>query len=61
MRFRAWGAGLALLLTTPLAAAYSKYFQKGRDGDGRYGGLEIPPAILQKVYVDNPKKWLHMK
>ena len=49
------------MFTTDLAAAYSKYFQKGRDGDGRYQGLALPPEVLQKVYVDNAKRWLRMK
>lgn len=43
---------------TDLAAAYSKYFQKGRDGDGRYQGLALPEDVLKKVYVDNAKRWL---
>ncbi len=47
--------------TTDLAAAFSKYYQKGRDGDGRYAGLGISPEILHKVYVDNPKRWLKLK
>jgi predicted TIM-barrel fold metal-dependent hydrolase len=48
------------VFTTDLAAAYSKYFQKGRDGDGRYQGLALPPEVLQKVYVDNAKRWLRL-
>jgi predicted TIM-barrel fold metal-dependent hydrolase len=48
------------VFTTDLSAAYSKYFEKGRDGDGRYQGLALPPEILQKVYVDNTRKWLRM-
>ncbi len=47
--------------TTDLAAAYSKYFQKGRDSDGRYQGLALPEDVLKKVYVDNAKRWLRMK
>jgi predicted TIM-barrel fold metal-dependent hydrolase len=46
------------VFSTDLAAAYSKYFEKGRDGDGRYQGLHLPPAILQKVYVANSRRWL---
>lgn len=49
------------VFTTELAAAYSKYFQKGRDGEGRYQGLALPATVLQKVYVDNAKKWLRLK
>lgn len=49
------------VFTTELAAAYSKYFQKGRDGEGRYQGLHLAPEILQKVYVDNARKWLRLK
>jgi predicted TIM-barrel fold metal-dependent hydrolase len=49
------------VFTTPLAAAYSKYFQKGRDGEGRYQGLGLSTDILRKVYVDNPKRWLRIK
>jgi uncharacterized protein len=49
------------VFTTELAAAYSKYFQKGRDGEGRYQGLALPPEILQKVYVDNARKWLRLE
>lgn len=48
------------VFTTPLAAAYSKYFQKGRDGDGRYQGLALPAGVLQKVYVDNARRWLRL-
>ena len=46
--------------TTDLAAAYSIYFKKGRDADGRYAGLHLSPEILQKVYVDNARRWLHL-
>jgi predicted TIM-barrel fold metal-dependent hydrolase len=49
------------VFTTELAAAYSKYYQKGRDGEGRYQGLHLETPILQKVYIDNPKKWLRLK
>ena len=49
------------VFTTELAAAYSKYYQKGRDGEGRYQGLALPPEILQKVYVDNARRWLKIK
>jgi predicted TIM-barrel fold metal-dependent hydrolase len=48
------------VFTTELAAAYSKYYEKGRDGDGRYQGLKLPPAILQKVLIDNAVKWLRL-
>lgn len=48
------------VFTTELAAAYSKYFQKGRDGEGRYQGLALPPALLKRIYVDNAKKWLRL-
>ena len=46
--------------TTDLAAAYSKYHEKGRDADGRYMGLHLPPDILKKVYVDNARRWLRL-
>ncbi|OGQ14172.1 MAG: hypothetical protein A2138_27905 [Deltaproteobacteria bacterium RBG_16_71_12] len=49
------------VFTTELAAAYSKYYQKGRDGEGRYQGLALPPEILQKVQVDNARRWLKLK
>lgn len=49
------------VFTTDLAAAYSKYFQKGRDADGRYQGLALPEDILKKVYVDNARRWLKLK
>lgn len=45
---------------TPLAAGYSKYYQSGRDGDGRYRGLNLPPEVLKKVYHDNPMRWLKL-
>jgi predicted TIM-barrel fold metal-dependent hydrolase len=47
--------------TTDLAAAYSKYFQKGRDADGRYQGLALPEDVLKKVYVDNARRWLKLQ
>jgi predicted TIM-barrel fold metal-dependent hydrolase len=46
--------------TTELAAGYSRYHKKGRDADGRYLGLALPPEILQKVYVDNARRWLRL-
>ncbi len=49
------------VFTTELAAGYSKYYQKGRDAEGRYQGLALPPAILKKVYVDNARRWLKLK
>jgi predicted TIM-barrel fold metal-dependent hydrolase len=49
------------VFTTDLAAAYSKYYQKGRDGEGRYQGLALPPEILKKIYTDNAKRWLRLK
>lgn len=48
------------VFSTELAAGYSKYYEKGRDGEGRYQGLAIPPAILKKVYVDNARRWLRL-
>lgn len=48
------------VFSTELAAGYSKYFEKGRDGEGRYQGLALPPAVLKKVYVDNARKWLRL-
>lgn len=48
------------VFNTELAAAYSKYYQKGRDGDGRYQGLAVPEETLKKVYVDNAKRWLRL-
>lgn len=49
------------VFTTELAAGYSKYFEKGRDGEGRYQGLALPPDVLKKVYVDNARRWLRLK
>ncbi len=49
------------VFTTELAAGYSKYYQKGRDGEGRYQGLALPPEILQKVQIDNARRWLKLK
>ncbi len=49
------------VFSTELAAGYSKYFQKGRDGEGRYQGLALPPEILQKVEIDNARRWLRLK
>ncbi len=48
------------VFSTELAAGYSKYFEKGRDGDGRYQGLNLPPAVLKKIYVDNTRRWLRL-
>ena len=45
---------------TDLAAGYSKYFEKGRDGSGRYQGLALPPAVVKKLYVDNARRWLRL-
>jgi predicted TIM-barrel fold metal-dependent hydrolase len=45
---------------TDLAAGYSKYYEKGRDGSGRYQGLGLPPEILKKVYSVNTRRWLHL-
>ncbi|MDP2345860.1 MAG: amidohydrolase family protein [Deltaproteobacteria bacterium] len=49
------------VFSTELAAGYSKYYVKGRDGEGRYQGLNLSPEIMQKVYVANPRKWLKLK
>lgn len=46
---------------TDLSAAFSKYFEKGRDGDGRYQGLALPEETLKKVYVENTKRWLRIQ
>jgi predicted TIM-barrel fold metal-dependent hydrolase len=48
------------VFSTELAAAYSKYFEKGRDGEGRYQGLALPPEVLKKVYIENARRWLRM-
>jgi predicted TIM-barrel fold metal-dependent hydrolase len=48
------------VFSTELAAAYSKYFEKGRDGEGRYQGLALPPEVLKKIYVDNARRWLRL-
>jgi hypothetical protein len=45
---------------TDLAAGFSKYQPKGRDGEGRFMGLHIKPEIVKKIYVDNPRKWLKL-
>ncbi len=45
----------------PLAEAYARYFDAKRPGhnpDGRVKGLALAPAILKKVYEQNPKTWL---
>ncbi len=49
------------VFTTELAAGYSKYYEKGRDGEGRYLGLNLSPEILKKVYVINTRRWLHLE
>lgn len=49
------------LFRTDLAAAFSKYYQKNRDGDGVYRGLAIPEEILRQVYHDNAMRWLRLK
>lgn len=49
------------VFSTDLAAAHSKYYEKGRDGDGRFQGLNLSAEILKKVYVDNPRRWLHLE
>ena len=48
------------VFTTELAAGYSKYYEKGRDAEGRYQGLNLAPEILQKVYVTNARRWLRL-
>ena len=48
------------VFSTELAAGYSKYYEKGRDGEGRYQGLNLSPTILQKVYVANARRWLRL-
>ena len=48
------------VFTTTLAAAYSKYWKKGRDADGRYQGLALPKAVLDQVYATNTKRWLRL-
>jgi predicted TIM-barrel fold metal-dependent hydrolase len=45
---------------TELSAAYSKYWEKGRDGDGRYQGLALPEETLKKIYIENTKRWLRV-
>jgi predicted TIM-barrel fold metal-dependent hydrolase len=49
------------VFSTDLAAGFSKYYQKGRDGSGRYEGLALPPEVVKKLYTDNAKRWLRMK
>ena len=49
------------VLFTDLAAGFSKYYQTGRDGDGRYNGLNLPEETLRKVYHDNPMAWLKLE
>lgn len=48
------------VFSTELAAGYSRYWEKGRDAEGTYQGLALSPAILQKVYVDNARRWLRL-
>lgn len=49
------------VLFTDLAAGFSKYYQTGRDANGRYKGLNLDPALLRKVYHDNPMAWLKLE
>ena len=46
--------------STELAAGFSKYYPDGRNGDGAFQGLAIPPEILRQVYHDNAMRWLHL-
>jgi predicted TIM-barrel fold metal-dependent hydrolase len=48
------------VFTTPLGAGWSRYYQSGRDGDGRYKGLKLDPETLRKVYRDNAVAWLRI-
>jgi predicted TIM-barrel fold metal-dependent hydrolase len=48
------------VFSTELAAGYSRYWEKGRDGEGTYQGLALSDAILKKVYVDNARRWLRL-
>ncbi len=41
-----------------LAEGYSRYFHKGLDPTGYYRGLGLPREVLQKIYEENPKRWL---
>lgn len=46
---------------TDLAAGYSRYYQKGRDGDGVFRGLGLSDEQLRLLYHDNALRWLHME
>jgi uncharacterized protein len=45
--------------STPLAAAYSKYADADMDPDGTFEGLALEPALLKKIYEENPARWLN--
>lgn len=46
---------------TDLAAGYSRYYQKGRDGDGVFRGLALNDEELRLLYHDNALRWLHLE
>ena len=43
---------------TPFAARWSRYWRKGMPASGVLHGLALPDAVLQKIYRDNPARWL---
>jgi predicted TIM-barrel fold metal-dependent hydrolase len=43
-----------------LGAGYSRYYEKGRDAEGKFSGLALPTSVLQRVYVDNARRWLRL-
>ena len=43
-----------------LGAGHSRYYEKGRDAEGRFVGLSLPAEVLQKIYVVNASRWLHL-
>lgn len=45
--------------STPLAAAYSKYADADMDPDGTFEGMALEPALLKKIYEENPARWLN--
>lgn len=46
---------------TDLAAGFSRYYQKGRDGEGVFRGLGLDDETLRLVYRDNALRWLQME
>jgi uncharacterized protein len=43
---------------TPFAARWSRYWRKEMPASGVLHGLALPNDVLQKIYRDNPARWL---